>query len=173
MKRYSFVLALFLVTGVSVKAQNANPFISISINPFEIKMNETTTLEVTAGNAANDKISSKSMEIIINVGSNATISGIATGSDARWKIIRLTHGDGNMIILENTSEKGFHDFDLSKINLTVKGTKAGGPALVTATIKYLNGKASQGNSSQQDDRSTTSLTVLGDNTTKEPVKKGF
>lgn len=136
MKRtLTFVSVLFLLLSTA-KAQNADPYISISMRPGSIPLGATTTLEVLEGNFAHSSICPNSLIITVSVGMNSQIMGIAAGSDARWTMATLTTGAGNTIRMTN-SAGGFGDLDVGTINLIVKAVAVGGPFNCGANIAYI------------------------------------
>jgi len=148
----------------------ANPYIAISAaNAGVIKLGKSGNLIVLTGNAGNDTLVKKSLEVTISVGQNVRITSVSKvkGSNyAGWEVKRLGAGAGNTIQLINTRK--FEQFDLSQIILNVKSVKSGGPSIVTANVTFVLGPnpdlgggqaASQGDMSPDDNNSTSSFTV--------------
>jgi hypothetical protein len=174
MKKIINVCLIIMLGWISAAAQTANPYISIATFPAVVPMGAgggpggNSTLQVQAGNAGNDNIVSNSMRITVSVGTNAEILGLGAGSDPRWTITSLIGGPGGTVQLTNTGAGTFGPFDVPTINLTIRGVAVGGPQTITGNIAYILGpnpllggapSSSQGNASNTDDNSTTSLTV--------------
>ncbi|MFT5885286.1 MAG: hypothetical protein ACI9IP_001746, partial [Arcticibacterium sp.] len=95
-----FTVFVFIQDGYS--QNNADPGISILMSPSSLKQGSSGILRATVGNYGNDSIVENSLRVTISVGSNAEITGIATGSDMRWSLLSLTKGSANTIKLTNT-----------------------------------------------------------------------
>ncbi len=173
---YKLILLIFTVFMIVPKGysqKNASPGIGILMSPASVELGSTGILSARAGNYGNQTIVSNSLHVTISVGSNAEILGIASGSDARWSQFNLTTGSGNTIKLTNTGG-GFGSFDASDIRLTVRGNVVSGPTGIAGNIVYISGpnpllcagcpsppqSVSQGNASNSNDNSRTSLVVL-------------
>lgn len=176
MKKLCFVLFLSSVVSLHVFAQ-ADPDINIVMSPASLQLNAVGTLNITTCNNGNNDIVANSLRITISVGTNASISSLNAGSDARWTIFSHTTGTNNTYVLTNTGgtmTKINGASPCASINLQVTGTIVGGPSTITGTIGYIAStncliphcggcacppNASQGNSSTANDNSTTSLIV--------------
>lgn len=167
MKKTLGFLSVLFVSLLSARAQNADPYISISMRPATVQLGATTTLEILEGNFAFDPICPNALIITVSVGPNAQILGIATGSDPRWVISTLTTGSANTIRMTNANG-GFGELDLGYVYLTVKAVSFGGPNNVGANMAYIieNNPCSggapnmiHGNSNIENDNGVTSLTV--------------
>ena len=164
-----FTVFMFIPKGYS---QNADPGITILMSPASVSIGSTGILSATVGNYGNDIIVSNSLRVTISVGANAEILGIASGSDTRWNQLSLTTGSGNTIQLTN-SGGGFGSFDVGDILLTVRGNVVSVADVISGNIVYITAQnpllcggcpspplnASQGNASNSNDNSQTSLAV--------------
>jgi hypothetical protein len=172
-----FFFAVFIIVPKGYSQKNADPGIGILMNPASLALSSTGILSATVGNYGNGTIVSNSLRVTISVGSNAEIIGIASGSDARWSQLSLTTGSGNTIKLTNTGG-GFSSIDASDILLIVKGNVVSGATGIAGNIVYIavpnpllcTGCSStplnvfQGNASNSNDNSETSLAILIPNT---------
>ena len=167
MRKILISTLIALVAISSAIGQNADPYISMLMNPSTVQLGSNGTLEVNTGNAGLDPIVANSMRLTISVGNNAEILGLNAGGDPRWTQLSLTVGPGNTIRLTNTGG-GFIDFDFGNVFIIIKGAALGGPSTITGNISYIPASnpllggapnASQGNSLTGNDNSTTSLTV--------------
>jgi gliding motility-associated-like protein len=164
--------AVFMVIPKGYSQNNADPGIGILMSPASVAQSSTGILSATVGNYGNGTIVTNSLRVTISVGVNAEIIGIASGSDARWSQFSLTTGSANTIQLTN-SVGGFSSFDASDIILTVKGNVVSSANGIAGNIVYINAantlicssctspkrNASQGNASNSNDNSETSLAV--------------
>ena len=162
-----------MIVSKGYSQKNASPGIGILMSPASVALSSTGILSVRAGNYGNQTIVSNSLQVTISVGSNAEILGIGSGSDARWNQLSLTTGSGNTIKLTNTGG-GFGSFDASDIKLTVRGNVVSDPIGIAGNIVYISvpnpllcsgcpsqpQSVSQGNASNSNDNSRTSLVVL-------------
>ena len=165
-----FTIFIFLTKGYS--QNNADPGIGILMSPAMALKGSTGTLIANVGNYGNGTIVKNSLRVTITVGTNAEIKGIASGSDARWSQLSLTTGSGNTIKLTN-SEGPFDSFELGNILLTIGANIISSPDMILGNIVYITAhnpelsdsfgspllNAYQGNASNSNDNSTTSLTV--------------
>jgi carbon monoxide dehydrogenase subunit G len=162
---------VFMVIPKGYSQNNADPGIAILMSPESVVQGSNGILSANVGNYGNGTIVENSLRITISVGSNAEIIGIASGSDTRWNQLSLTTGSANTIKLTN-SGGGFSSFDISAIYLTVRGNAttdngiAGNIIYITAANPLLCGgcsspplNVSQGNASNSNDNSETSLAV--------------
>ncbi len=173
---YTLIILLFTVFMIvpqGYSQKNASPGIGILMSPASVELGSTGILSARVGNYGNQTIVSNSVRVTISVGSNAEILGIASGSDARWSQFSLTTGSGNTIKLTNTGG-GFSSFDASDIRLTIRGNVVSGPTGIAGNIVYIAGpnpllcagcpspphNVSQGNASNSNDNSRTSLIIL-------------
>ena len=150
-----FTMFICSLNGYS---QYADPGIGIIINPISVTQGGTGILSANVGNYGNSTIVANSLMVTITVGSNSEILGIATGSDARWTQFSLTPGSGNTMILKNTLG-GFDSFDIGDILLTVRGNSVSDLDLITGDIGYITSGNTQGNASNTNDYSQTSLII--------------
>jgi gliding motility-associated-like protein len=166
-----FILFVFIPKGYS---QNADPGIGILMSPASLSQGSAGILSASVGNYSNNTIVSNSLRVTISVGANAEILGIAAGSDPRWSQLTLTTGSANTIRLTNTGG-GFSSFDVGDILLTVRGNVVSDPDTILGNIVYIAAtnpllcivpncaspplNASQGNASNPNDNSQTSLAV--------------
>jgi gliding motility-associated-like protein len=165
-----FIVFVFISKGYS---QNADPGIGILMAQSSVAQGSTEILRATVGNYGNSTIVSNSLRVTISVGTNVEIIGIATGSDPRWSQLTLTTGSANTIRLTNTGG-GFTSFDIGDILLIVKGNVLSTPTIISGNIVYITANnpllcggcafpplnASQGNASNPNDNSQTSLAVI-------------
>ncbi len=172
---------IFMIVPKGYSQNNADPGIGILMSPAIVAQGSVGILSATVGNYGNGTIVSNSLRVTISVGSNAEILGIASGSDARWTQLSLTTGSGNTIKLTNTGGE-FSSFDASGILLIVRGNVVSGATGIAGNIVYITGpnpllcascssppqSLSQGNASNSNDNSETSLAVTCV-TTAEPV----
>ena len=170
MKKFQLFLLIILGGWMSATAQTANPYISLNTSPSTVVLGSTSTLSVVTGNFGNDNIVANSLRIVISAGSNASITGLGGGSDARWAVSSLGAGNANTIVLTNTTGT-FTSFDLGTVNINIQGTVASAAQTITGNISYIAGinpllnpptgaqSSTQGNTVLGDDNSTTSLTV--------------
>ncbi len=172
---------IFMIVPKGYSQNNADPGIGILMSPAIVAQGSVGILSATVGNYGNGTIVSNSLRVTISVGSNAEILGIASGSDARWSQLSLTTGSGNTIKLTNTGGV-FSSFDASGILLIVRGNVVSGATGIAGNIVYITGpnpllcascssppqSLSQGNASNSNDNSETSLAVTCV-TTAEPV----
>lgn len=163
------LLSLLLVAaGLTAAGQNADPYLSINTNPSTIPQNQITTLEVISGNAGNNTIVANSLRMVLSVGFNAEIMSFTDGA-SRWTFQSMSTGSGNTLVLTNGGGPQFNSFDISQINVQVKGTFLGGPSTISGNVGYITANnpllpgnalnASQGNQNNTNDNSTTSLIV--------------
>ena len=150
-----FTMFICSLNGYS---QYADPGIGIIINPISVTQGGTGILSANVGNYGNSTIVANSLMVTITVGSNSEILGIATGSDARWTQFSLTPSSGNTMILKNTLG-GFDSFDIGDILLTVRGNSVSDLDLITGDIGYITAGNPQGNASNTNDYSQTSLII--------------
>ena len=164
-----FIVFVFISKGYS---QNADPGIGILMAQSSVAQGSTEILRATVGNYGNSTIVSNSLRVTISVGTNVEIIGIAAGSDPRWSQLTLTTGSANTIRLTNTGG-GFTSFDIGDILLIVKGNVLSTPTIISGNIVYITANnpllcggcafpplnASQGNASNPNDNSQTSLAV--------------
>ncbi|MFV8324261.1 hypothetical protein, partial [Flavobacterium sp. LS2R12] len=172
---YKLILLFFTVFMIVPKGysqNNADPGIGILMSPASVAQSSTGILSATVGNYGNGTIVKNSLRITISVGANAEIIGIASGSDTRWNQLSLTTGSANTIKLTNSGD-GFSSFDVSDILLIVRGNVVsvangiiGNIVYITAANPLLCGgcsspplNVSQGNASNSNDNSETSLAV--------------
>lgn len=168
MKKTIFTLFAAATTFVSAFSQNvADPGITLAMSSPSVRINNDNVLTVTAGNFGNSSILSSTMRIVLGVGTNAEIVGLAPGSDARWSIASLSSGAGNTVILTNTGGS-FGSHDTGNILLTLQGTKIASEDLIIGNICYipkhnaaLGGapNPAQGNESITNDNAKTPLDV--------------
>jgi len=165
-----FIVFVFISKGYS---QNADPGIGILMAQSSVAQGSTEILRATVGNYGNSTIVSNSLRVTISVGTNVEIIGIAAGSDPRWSQLTLTTGSANTIRLTNTGG-GFTSFDIGDILLIVKGNVLSTPTIISGNIVYITANnpllcggcafpplnASQGNASNPNDNSQTSLAVI-------------
>lgn len=151
---------------------NADPLIDIRTEPYQVKKGKYSFIKMRAGNTGNDQIVANSLRVVISAGNNARITSIKP--NPFWKKFYLSgEATGNTIGLVNKS--GFKPFDLGDkenpdIEIYIKGVKKGAASTITANISYITENnpllpgnalnASQGNASNTNDNSTTSLTVI-------------
>lgn len=165
-------LLTFLLTMMvlMLHAQNADPYLSIQTNPSSVAIGSNSILEVIAGNAGNSTIAPNSLSLTITVGSNAQIVSFSDPLN-RWKQQSLSTGACNSLVLVNAvpGSKPFTSFDLSQINVIIKGVGVGSLGQIIGTIKYLpannilragNANEVQGNANVANDNSSTTLTVI-------------
>ena len=162
----------FMVIPKGYSQSNADPGIEILMSPPSVSEGSTGILFATVGNYGNETIVGNSLRVTISVGANSEIIGIATGSDTRWNQLSLTSGSANTIVLTN-SGGGFDSFNVGDILLTLRGIVMSDPDVVLGNIVYIGAQnpaicrscaspplnASQGNISNSNDNSTTSLAV--------------
>lgn len=160
-------LSIICLLSVS-NGQPANPFVNITGGSGGIvQVGSTTTLDVFEGNFGDFTICHSSLEIVITVGLNVEILGIASG-DTRWVQTNLTSGAGNTIYLRNNNG-GFADYDVDHVYLTIKGVAIldGGPRNCVSNIGYIvannqcapGPNAAQGDADPNDNSNITSFTV--------------
>jgi gliding motility-associated-like protein len=167
-----FTVFIFIPTGYS--QNNADPGIGIIMSPATVTQGSISILRANVGNFGNETIVENSLRVTISVGANAEIIGIASGSDTHWSQEgSLIAGSGNTIKLIN-SGGDFGSFDVGYILLTVKGNEVGDDNGILGNIVYIAANnsllcggclspplnASQGNASNSNDNSQTSLTVI-------------
>ncbi|WP_366184717.1 hypothetical protein [Flavobacterium ovatum] len=165
-----FTVFMFLTKGYS--QNNADPGIGILMSPASVLQGSTGTLTVNVGNYGNGTIVENSLRVTITVGAYAEIKGIASKSDSRWSQLSLTTGSGNTIKLTNSGGH-FDSFELGDILLTVAANMVSSPDVILGNIVYITAynpklcdgcaspllNVSQGNASNSNDNSTTSLAV--------------
>ncbi|TDE26721.1 hypothetical protein E0I61_16205, partial [Flavobacterium ranwuense] len=165
-----FTVFMFIPKGYS--QNNADPGIGILMSPASVTQGSTGILSATVGNYGNGTIVKNSLRVTISVGTNAEIIGIASGSDMRWNQLSLTTGSANTIKLTNSGGE-FNSFDISDILLIVRGNVVSGANGITGNIVYITAynpllcggcstpplNVSQGNASNSNDNSETSLAV--------------
>ena len=164
-KLLSFLLVL---AGFTAVGQNADPYLSMQTVPSTIPRLTNTNLEVITGNAGNNTIVANSLRLVISVGPNAEIMSF-NDPNGRWTLQSLAPGAGNTLVMTNGGGAQFNAFDLNQVNVTVQGVVVGGPQTISGNINYITANnpllpgnalnASQGNSNNTNDNSTTSLTV--------------
>jgi gliding motility-associated-like protein/uncharacterized repeat protein (TIGR01451 family) len=164
-----FIVFVFIPKGYS---QNSDPGIGILMDPASVTQGSTGILRATVGNYGNNTIVSNSLRVTISVGASAEIMGIASGSDARWSQLSLSNGSGNTIQLTNTGG-GFTSFDIGDILITVRGNTVSDADGIAGNFVYITANnpllcagcaspplnASQGNASNSNDNSETSLVI--------------
>jgi len=164
-----FIVFVFVSKGYS---QDSDPGIAILIDPASVTQGSTGIAKATVGNYGNGTIVSNSLRVTISVDASAEIMGIASGSDARWSQLSLSNGSGNTIRLTNTGG-GFSSFDVGDILITVRGNTVSDADGIAGNIVYITANnpllcddcaspplnASQGNASNSNDNSETSLAV--------------
>jgi gliding motility-associated-like protein len=167
-----FFFTVFMVIPKGYSQNNADPGIGILMSPASVLQDSTGILSARVGNYGNGTIVKNSLRVTISVGANAEIMGVASGSDTRWNQLSLTTGFANTIKLTN-SGGGFNDYDVKNIILIVRGNVvssangiAGNIVYITASNPLLCGgcsspplNVSQGNASNSNDNSETSLAV--------------
>jgi uncharacterized repeat protein (TIGR01451 family)/gliding motility-associated-like protein len=165
-----FTVFMFMPKGYS--QSNSDPGIGIIMAPSIVIQGSTGILSANVGNYGNGAIVDNSLSVSISVGANAEIIGITSGSDTRWNQFSLTTGSGNTIKLTN-SGGSFGSFDLGYILLTVRGNMLSDANGIIGNIVYITANnpllcagcpapplnASQGNASNSNDNSSTSLAV--------------
>ncbi len=138
MKKIILLLLTAVLCAGGAKAQFADPIINIIAEPGTLPQNSNGLLEVTASNLGNSDIVANSLDITVTVGANATITGIAAGSDARWTQHSLSTGDANTIVLRNTAG-GIEALDGTTIFLSITATHVGENNIINSTIAYVPG----------------------------------
>ncbi|MGK0448197.1 MAG: gliding motility-associated-like protein [Polaribacter sp.] len=168
-----FTVFIFIPKGYS--QNNADPGIGILMSTASLTEGSTGILRVTVGNYGNETIVENSLRVTISVGTNAEIIEIASGSDTHWSQESLTAGSGNTIKLTN-SGGDFGSFEGGDILLTVRGNVVSDPGLILGNIVYITANnpllcggcpspslnTSQGNASNSNDNSQTSLLIICD-----------
>ncbi len=172
---------VFVIISKGYAQNNADPGIGILMSPSAVVIGSNGILKASAGNYGNQTIVKNSLRVSISVGSNAEILGIATESDKRWSQLNLTDGSANTIKLTNTGG-GFDSFDFGDIILIVRGNAVSEPNLISGSIVYVTAQnsmlcegcvspplnISQGNASNSNDISKTSLAVICNPETEPP-----
>ena len=165
-KNYKFMNTIYklllvftmFICSLNGYSQYADPGIGIIIDPISVIQGGTGILSANVGNYGNSTIEANSLMVTISVGPNSEIIGIATGGDSRWTQFSLTPGSGNTIILKNTLGS-FDSFDIGYVLLTIRGNTVSDLDLITSNIGYVSVGNLQGNESNTNDYSQTSLII--------------
>lgn len=168
MKKTIIALVAALTFTGSAIAQDADPFINVVAAPITLVELNPGQLDVTAANFGLDDIAQNSVEITITIGTNATITGVAAGSSAKWTQTSLTLGSGNTIKLVNSTGTIFSQ-EATTVLLTIMAMDDAGTGNISASVAYLAGtnpllpgnaaNSSQGNTQLNNDNSSTTLSV--------------
>jgi len=180
---FTKLILLFFIVFISkgYSQNNADPGIGIVMDPPTLAQGSTGILTATVGNFGNDVIVKNSLRVTISVGDNAEIVEIASGSDTRWTQLSLTTGNANTIQLTN-SNSDFSSFDVANILITIKGNVVGAANVILGNIVYITAQnpllcggcaspplnGSQGNATNSNDVSTSSLTIICSDDTNPP-----
>jgi hypothetical protein len=165
-------ISVFMFIPKGYSQNNADPGISIVMNPSSVAQGSTGILSAIVGNYGNETIVKNSLRVTISVDANTEIIGIASGSDTRWNQVSLTTGSANTIKLTNSSG-AFNSFDVGSILLTVRGNMDSEYDVILGNIVYITSQnpllcggcaspplnASQGNAITSNDNAQTSLAV--------------
>lgn len=148
---------------------NADPYVSIMAKDGgTVPLGKYGQIEIVAGNGGNMTIARNSLELIVSAGNNARITSLVASS--RWKLKTLSkEKTGNTARLVN--KVAFGSFDLAYEYLRVHGVAKKGSIIqtVSSNVHYITANnpeiggalnASQGNASNTNDNSTTSITVV-------------